>query len=118
MSVVSIDAYEWVMEPNVYGMGLHSVGTLMMNRPYFSSSNYIQLMSNYKPKSSEKIKLGENEYTWDVIWDALYYSFINDNKIYLSKIYSTASSVYRLKKKTNNELTKIKEISKKYLELY
>ena len=77
MEIISIDAYEWVMEPNVYGMSQHSVGQLMMNRPYFSSSNYIFKMSNYK-KSDEniKIKLGEDEYTWYEIWDALYYNFI------------------------------------------
>jgi deoxyribodipyrimidine photolyase-related protein len=118
ISIVSIDAYEWVMEPNVYGMGLHSVGTLMMNRPYFSSSNYIQKMSSYKSKSGEKIKLGNDEYTWDEVFDALYYSFISDNQTYLSKIYSTASSVYRMKKIPKKEFDKIKDITKKYLAKY
>ena len=118
ISIVSIDAYEWVMEPNVYGMGLHSVGTLMMNRPYFSSSNYIQKMSTYKSKSGNLIKLGNEEYTWDEVFDALYYSFIYDNSEYLSKIYSTASSVYRMKKITKKNMNKIKDITKKYLAKY
>ena len=118
ISIVSIDAYEWVMEPNVYGMGLHSVGTLMMNRPYFSSSNYIQKMSTYKSKSGDPIKLGNEEYTWDEVFDALYYSFINDNQTYLSKIYSTASSVYRMKKIPINEKNKMIMLAKKYLEKY
>jgi len=118
ISIVSIDAYEWVMEPNVYGMGLHSVGTLMMNRPYFSSSNYIQKMSTYKSKSGKPIKLGNDEYTWDEVFDALYYSFISDNNIYLSKIYSTASSVYRMKKISKNKINKINDIAKKYLATY
>jgi deoxyribodipyrimidine photolyase-related protein len=118
ISIVSIDAYEWVMEPNVYGMGLHSVGTLMMNRPYFSSSNYIQKMSTYKSKSGDLIKLGNDEYTWDEVFDALYYSFISDNQTYLSKIYSTAASVYRMKKIPKNEKNKINDITKKYLAKY
>jgi len=118
ISIVSIDAYEWVMEPNVYGMGLHSVGTLMMNRPYFSSSNYIQKMSEYKSKSGDPIKLGEKEYTWDEVFDALYYSFINDNQTYLSKIYSTASSVYRMKKIPKKEMDNKKDIAKRYLAKY
>jgi deoxyribodipyrimidine photolyase-related protein len=118
ISIVSIDAYEWVMEPNVYGMGLHSVGTLMMNRPYFSSSNYIEKMSTYKSKSGNPIKLGNEEYTWDEVFDALYYSFIIDNQQYLSKIYSTASSVYRMKKIPKNNKNKIIDISKKYLAKY
>lgn len=118
ISIVSIDAYEWVMEPNVYGMGLHSVGTLMMNRPYFSSSNYIQKMSMYNSKSGDTIKLGDEEYTWDEVFDALYYSFINDNQLYLSKIYSTASSVYRMKKIPKNDKNKLIDIAKKYLAKY
>jgi len=118
ISIVSIDAYEWVMEPNVYGMGLHSVGTLMMNRPYFSSSNYIEKMSTYRSKSGNTIKLGNDEYTWDEIFDALYYSFIIDNQKYLSRIYSTASSVYRMKKISKNNIDKIKDITKKYLAKY
>jgi deoxyribodipyrimidine photolyase-related protein len=118
ISIVSIDAYEWVMEPNVYGMGLHSVGTLMMNRPYFSSSNYIQKMSQYRSKSGDPIRLGDEDYSWDEVFDALYYSFISDNQTYLSKIYSTAASVYRMKKIPKNEKNKIMDITKKYLAKY
>lgn len=56
ISVVSIDAYQWVMEPNVYGMSQFSVGNLMMTRPYFSSSNYIDKMSTFKKKKTNMIK--------------------------------------------------------------
>lgn len=31
----TIDAYDWVMVPNVYGMTQFSDGGLMMTRPYF-----------------------------------------------------------------------------------
>jgi deoxyribodipyrimidine photolyase-like uncharacterized protein len=57
LSFVSIDAYEWVMEPNVYGMGIHSVGQLMMNRPYFSSSNYLFKMSGNQLKKNNLYNL-------------------------------------------------------------
>ena len=116
ISFVSIDAYEWVMEPNVYGMGVHSVGTLMMNRPYFSSSNYLYKMGQNKVKS--KIKLGTEEYDWDEVWDALYYNFINSNKLYLKKIYSTAASVANLNKKSSEEIRKLTLISNLYLKKY
>jgi len=43
-----IDSYDWVMVPNVYGMTQFADGGIMMTRPYFSSSNYIQKMSNFK----------------------------------------------------------------------
>ena len=43
--VWTIDAYDWVMVPNVYCMSQHADGGMMMNKPYFSSSNYILNMS-------------------------------------------------------------------------
>jgi len=120
LSFVSIDAYEWVMEPNVYGMGIHSVGQLMMNRPYFSSSNYLFKMSGnqLKKNKGEKILLGKEEYTWDEVWDCLYYNFINKNKLYLKKIYSTASAVAHLNKKSSSEINKITKIANLYLKKY
>jgi len=116
IEIVSIDAYEWVMEPNVYGMSQHSVGQLMMNRPYYSSSNYIFKMSNYKKSDqNEKIILNDESYEWYEIFDALYYNFINDNKSYLKSIYATANSVFILNKKSTNEKTRLFKIAKLYL---
>ena len=62
-----IDAYEWVMFANVYGMSQYSYPE-MMTKPYISSSNYIKKMSHYKK--------GE----WAEIWDGLYWNFIDKNK--------------------------------------
>ncbi|TRX61344.1 cryptochrome/photolyase family protein [Fulvivirga sp. M361] len=59
-----IDAYDWVMVPNVYGMSLYADGGLLSTKPYISSSNYVLKMSNYKK--------GE----WCEVWDALYWRFI------------------------------------------
>ncbi len=42
-----IDAYDWVMPPNVIGMGLNADGGLTATKPYISSANYIQRMSDY-----------------------------------------------------------------------
>lgn len=38
---VYIDAYEWVMPPNVIGMGLNADGGLTATKPYIASANYI-----------------------------------------------------------------------------
>lgn len=59
-----IDAYDWVMVPNVYGMSQYADGGLLANKPYISGSNYILKMSNF-PK-------GE----WTEIWDALFWRFM------------------------------------------
>jgi deoxyribodipyrimidine photolyase-related protein len=44
-----IDAYPWVMAPNVLGMGLHADGGTIGTKPYISSANYIRKMSDYCP---------------------------------------------------------------------
>lgn len=60
-----IDAYDWVMVPNVYGMSQFADGGIFTTKPYISSSNYVRKMSNYKR--------GE----WCDTWDGLYWSFIH-----------------------------------------
>lgn len=49
-----IDAYDWVVEPNVLGMGTFALGELFTTKPYISGSNYIDKMSDYCKKCSLK----------------------------------------------------------------
>jgi deoxyribodipyrimidine photolyase-related protein len=44
---VFIDAYDWVMQTNVIGMGLFADGGLLASKPYAASANYINRMSDY-----------------------------------------------------------------------
>lgn len=60
-----IDAYDWVMVPNVYGMSQFADGGGMTTKPYVSGSSYVRRMSDF-PK-------GE----WCKVWDALYWRFID-----------------------------------------
>jgi deoxyribodipyrimidine photolyase-related protein len=41
------DAYDWVVEPNVLGMGTFALGELMITKPYVSGAAYINRMSDY-----------------------------------------------------------------------
>lgn len=45
--VAYIDAYDWVVEPNVLGLGTFAVGALFTTKPYVSGANYIHRMSDY-----------------------------------------------------------------------
>lgn len=42
-----VDAYDWVVEPNVLGMGSFAAGDLMTTKPYVAGSAYINRMSDY-----------------------------------------------------------------------
>ena len=45
--VAFTDAYDWVVEPNVIGMGTFGVIELMTTKPYVSGSAYINKMNDY-----------------------------------------------------------------------
>lgn len=60
-----VDAYDWVMVPNVYGMSQFADGGIMSTKPYISGSNYLMKMSDY-PKGK-----------WQQIWDALFWRFMH-----------------------------------------
>ena len=70
---LSIDSYDWVMVPNVYGMSQYADGGLMTTKPYISSSNYILKMSNY-PKGP-----------WCEIWDSLFWRFMKKHRPFFEK---------------------------------
>ena len=84
-----IDAYDWVMVPNVYGMSQFSDGGLMSTKPYISGSNYILKMSDYKKG------------IWSNLWDALYWEFINEKRAFFLKNPRMGMMVRLYDKKSN-----------------
>ena len=68
-----LDSSEWVMVPNVYGMGTFADGGLFSTKPYICGSNYLLKMSNYKKED------------WCSVVDGLYWSFIEDNLSFFQK---------------------------------
>ncbi len=97
-----IDAYDWVMVPNVYGMSQYADGGLMSSKPYISSSNYIKKMSNFK-----------HDY-WCEIWDALFWSFIYKHQKVLKKNPRMSLMVNQLKKKQKEDNLTFLKITKKF----
>ena len=69
-----IDAYDWVMVPNIYGMSQFADGGRMTTKPYISGSNYLLKMSDYKPDGR-----------WEKIWDALFWNFMDKQRSFFSQ---------------------------------
>jgi deoxyribodipyrimidine photolyase-related protein len=90
-----IDAYEWVMSPNVYGMGLYADGGQIATKPYISSANYINKMSDYCKNCSfdKNSRTGSNACPFNF----LYWQFLITNEATLKTNHRMARMLYHLK---------------------
>ncbi len=73
-----VDAYDWVMVPNVYGMSQFADGGIFTTKPYLSGSNYVRKMSDYRT--------GE----WCDTWDGLFWTFIHRHQDFFRRQYRLA----------------------------
>ena len=73
-----VDAYDWVMVPNVYGMSQFADGGIFTTKPYLSGSNYVRKMSDYRKGP------------WCEIWDGLFWSFIQRHDTFFRSQYRLA----------------------------
>ena len=89
-----VDSSDWVMAPNVYGMGLFSDGGIFATKPYICGSSYFLKMMDFKK--------GE----WCNIMDGLYWNFINKNRKFFLKN-PRLSMMVRVFDKMKNERKKI-----------
>ena len=89
-----IDAYDWVMVPNVYGMCMFADGGTFATKPYIGGSNYIKKMSNY-PK-------GE----WEEIWDGMFWKFVLKHEQIFRSNPRTSMLLYSLNKMSDEKREK------------
>lgn len=95
-----IDAFDWVMVPNVYGMSQYADGGLITSKPYISSSNYIKKMSDF------------SRGPWCNIWDALFWRFIQKHEKVFSdnaRMRVMTFQLERMGKKKANDHVKVAE---------
>ncbi|MBM7066430.1 cryptochrome/photolyase family protein [Actibacterium sp. 188UL27-1] len=80
---VYADAYEWVEAPNVIGMSQFADGGIVGSKPYVSSGNYIDKMSNYCKSCHYKVKtkIGDGACPFNL----LYWSFLNRHRALFEK---------------------------------
>jgi deoxyribodipyrimidine photolyase-related protein len=82
-----IDAYDWVMVPNLYGMSQYSDGGTMTTKPYISGSNYLLRMSDYRREG------------WADDWDEMFWGFMEKNVNILRKMPRMSLIIYNLEKR-------------------
>ncbi len=101
-----IDAYDWVVEPNVLGMATYADGGLTATKPYVSGAAYINRMSNfcghcvYDPKKST----GPNSCPFT----ALYWTFLERNESVLSNNFRLLRPYSSLHNKPAQELVQLR----------
>jgi len=101
-----IDSSDWVMTPNVYGMGLFSDGGIFATKPYLCGSNYLLKMSNYSR--------GE----WTQTMDGLYWNFISKNKNYFKTNHRLSMMYYTVIKMDKSKITTHISNAKKFITQY
>jgi deoxyribodipyrimidine photolyase-related protein len=73
-----IDGAEWVMAPNVIGMGMYADGGRMSTKPYVSGGNYISKMTDFCGDCSfdRKARTGDEACPFTT----LYWDFLDRNR--------------------------------------
>ena len=101
-----VDAYDWVVEPNVLGMATYADGGLTATKPYVSGAAYINRMSNfcghcrYNPKKA----IGEDSCPFT----ALYWTFLERHEQLLAGNFRMQMPLNTLRKKPASELVQLR----------
>jgi deoxyribodipyrimidine photolyase-related protein len=92
---VFIDAYDWVMIPNVMGMGLYADGGTVGTKPYISSANYINRMGDY----CKNCVYDHSQRTGEMAcpFNFLYWNFLLEHEDLLRENNRMARMLYNLK---------------------
>ncbi len=101
-----VDAYDWVVEPNVLGMATYADGGLTATKPYVSGAAYINRMSNFcgHCQFDPKKALGENSCPFT----ALYWTFLERNEGTLGHNFRMQMPYTTLRRKQPEELVQLR----------
>ncbi|MFT4548052.1 MAG: deoxyribodipyrimidine photolyase-related protein [Verrucomicrobiales bacterium] len=99
-----IDAYDWVMVPNVHGMSQFGDGGMFTTKPYISGSNYVRKMSDYKKGG------------WCDTWDGLFWMFIKDHEEFFRSQHRLGMMARQLDKMSAEKLDTHRSNAESFLE--
>lgn len=108
-----IDAYDWVMVPNVIGMGLYADGGRIGTKPYIASANYINKMGDFCKDCQYKHtqRTGEEACPFNF----LYWGFLLQHENYLRENPRMARMLYNLKYLDEEERKRVREAVERFL---
>ena len=97
-----VDAYDWVMVPNVYGMSQFADGGSFATKPYISGSNYLKKMSDYPTGQ------------WEETWTSLYWRFIGTHRDFFLSSYRLSMMPRLLEKMSDEKKQNFQTVSAEY----
>ena len=109
-----IDAYEWVMPPNVIGMSLNADGGLTATKPYIASANYINKMGDYcgDCRFNHKQRTGDDACPFNY----LYWNFILKHEDRLRQNPRTSRSVLGLRHLSDEQRVQVQLDATSFME--
>ena len=107
-----IDAYDWVMQTNVIGMGQFADGGILASKPYAASANYIHKMSDYcdNCQYSHRDRLGEKACPVNFF----YWNFLQRHQAKLANLGRMNLVLSHLKRMSEAEVTQIRSLALKW----
>jgi len=108
-----IDAYDWVVTPNVVGMALYADGGLTASKPYLGGGNYINSMSDYCAHCTYKVK--EKTGPEACPFNYLYWNFLDAHKAQLEDNRRIVLPLKTLSAKGPQEMAAIRASSRAFL---
>lgn len=98
-----VDAYDWVMVPNVYGMSQFADGGLMATKPYVCGSNYLRKMGDFRSGP------------WETIWDGLFWRFVERHRDYFAGNQRLGMMVVQLDRRDPEKSERQREAAEAFL---
>ena len=109
-----IDAYDWVMQTNVIGMGQFADGGVLASKPYAASANYINKMSDY----CSDCHYNKSDRTGDRAcpFNFFYWDFLDRHRDRLKSLGRMNLVLSHLKRISDTEFGEISSLAQKWWE--
>lgn len=107
------DAYEWVVLPNVLGMGTYADGGVLATKPYVASGAYIRKMSNFCKGCHYDVasKTGPGACPFNY----LYWNFVDENILLMEQNPRTVFQANQWKNKAASEKEAVRTSARAFL---